>query len=80
MLNYVTRHQPVHLNDMCDLFATEVVTKVKPNINSVEVHSQLSNNWHPADWCAGSLWPQYSDTNGKLELEWRQPNPPVKNC
>jgi hypothetical protein len=32
---------------------------VKPNINSVEVHSQLSNNGHPVDCAlvgAGSLW------------------------
>jgi hypothetical protein len=33
-----------------DLFPTELVTKVKPNINSVEVHPQLSkNNEHPVD-------------------------------
>jgi hypothetical protein len=33
---------------------------VKPNINSVEVHPQLSNNKHPVDDVlvgAGSLWP-----------------------
>jgi hypothetical protein len=33
---------------------------VKPNINSVEVHPQLSNNGHPVDGAlvgAGSLWP-----------------------
>jgi hypothetical protein len=32
---------------------------VKPNINSVEVHPQLSNNWHPVDGAlvgARSLW------------------------
>jgi len=43
-----------------DLFLTELVTKVKPNINSVEVHPQLSNNGHPVDGVlvgAGSLWP-----------------------
>ncbi len=34
---------------MRDLFPTELVTKVKPNINSVEVHAQLSNNRHPVD-------------------------------
>ncbi len=37
-----------------------MVAKVKPNINSVEVHPQLSNNWHPVDGGAlvgaGSLW------------------------
>jgi hypothetical protein len=42
-------------------FPTELVTKVKPNINSVEVHPQLSNNGHPVDGAlvgaAGSLWP-----------------------
>jgi hypothetical protein len=27
-----------------DSFLTKLVTKVKPNINSVEVHPQLSNN------------------------------------
>jgi hypothetical protein len=34
--------------------------KVKPNINSVEVYPQLSNNRHPVDGAlvgAGSLWP-----------------------
>jgi len=33
---------------------------VKPNINSVEVHPQLSNKGHPVDGVlvgAGSLWP-----------------------
>jgi hypothetical protein len=32
---------------------------VKPNINSLEVHPQLSNNKHPMDGAlvgAGSLW------------------------
>jgi len=36
---------------------------VKPNINSVEVHPQLSNNGHPVDGAlvgAGSLWPAYA--------------------
>jgi len=28
---------------------TELVTKVKPNTNSVEVHPQLSNIRHPVD-------------------------------
>jgi hypothetical protein len=39
-----------------------MVTKMKPNINSVEVHPQSSNNWHPVDGAlvgAGSLWPKY---------------------
>jgi hypothetical protein len=30
-------------------FLIELVTKVKPNINSIEVHPQLSNNEHPMD-------------------------------
>jgi len=45
---------------MRDLFPTELVTKVKPNVNSVEVHPQLSNDGHPVDGAlvgAGSLWP-----------------------
>jgi hypothetical protein len=32
-----------------DLFPTELVTKVKRNINSGEVHRQLSNNRYPVD-------------------------------
>jgi hypothetical protein len=32
------------------LFLTKLVTKVKPNINSVELHPQLSNKgMHPVD-------------------------------
>jgi hypothetical protein len=31
------------------LISSELVTKVKPNINLVGVHSQLSNNGHPVD-------------------------------
>jgi hypothetical protein len=34
---------------------------MKPLINSVEVHPQLSNNGHPVDGAlvgAGSVWPQ----------------------
>jgi hypothetical protein len=45
---------------MRDLFPTELVTKVKPNINSVEVHAQLSNKGRLVDGelvGAGSLWP-----------------------
>jgi hypothetical protein len=45
-----------------DLFPTELVTKVKPNFNSVEVHPQLSYNRRPMDGVlvgAGSLWPLY---------------------
>ncbi len=37
-----------------------MVTKVEPNINSVEIHPQLSNDEHPVDDIlagAGSLWP-----------------------
>jgi hypothetical protein len=45
-----------------------LVTKVKPNINSVEVHPQLRNNGHPVDGVlvgAGSLWPP--NNKGKMK-------------
>jgi len=29
---------------------------VNLNINSVEVHPQLSSNRHPVEWCAGGCW------------------------
>ncbi len=38
-----------------------LVTKMKPYINSVEVHPQLSNNGHPVDGAlvgAGLQWPE----------------------
>jgi hypothetical protein len=38
----------------------ELVTKVKPSTNSVEVHPQVSNNRHPVDGVlvgVGSLGP-----------------------
>jgi hypothetical protein len=50
---------PTYLSVYETLFPTELVTKVKPNINSVEVHPQLSINRHPVDGAlvgAGSLW------------------------
>jgi len=37
-----------------------LVAKVKPNINSAEIHPQLGNNRHPVDGAlvgVGSLWP-----------------------
>ncbi len=53
---------PTYLPTYETYFLTELVTKVKPNINSVEVHPQLSNNGHPVDDVlvgAGSLWPPF---------------------
>jgi hypothetical protein len=38
-----------NVNAPWDLLLTELVTKVKPNINIVEVHLQPSNNGHPVD-------------------------------
>jgi hypothetical protein len=57
---------------MRPIFPTELVTKVKPNINSVEVHPQLSNNnRHPVDGAlvsAGSmLSPFWSPANTETE-------------
>jgi len=51
-----------HINPICfaqssPLSHLELVTKVKPYTNSVEVHPQLSNTRHPSGWCAGSQWP-----------------------
>jgi hypothetical protein len=45
---------------MQNLFPTKLVTKVKPNINSLEVHPQLNNNGHLVDGMVvgvNSLWP-----------------------
>jgi hypothetical protein len=41
------------------IWFTKFVTKMKPNVNSVEIHPQLSNNGHPMDGVpmgVGSLW------------------------
>ncbi len=48
----------LYLRNIWDLFPIELITKVKPNINSVEVHPQLSNNGYSGDGAlvsAGSL-------------------------
>ncbi len=50
---------PTYLAIYETYFPTELVTKVKSNINSLEVHPQLSNNGHPVDGVlvgADSLW------------------------
>ncbi len=52
-----------------DAFLIELVTKVKPNINLVEVHPQLSNNMHPVDGAlvhVGSLW--FCQINFELKM------------
>jgi hypothetical protein len=57
-VTYFPAYLPIYIRD---LFPTELVSKVNPNINSVEVHPQLSNNGHPVDGAllgAGSLWPK----------------------
>jgi hypothetical protein len=44
---------------MIFIWFTKLVTKMKPNVYSVEVHPQLSNNKHPVDGVlvgVGSLW------------------------
>jgi hypothetical protein len=54
---------------------------VKPNINSVEIHPQLSNNGHPVDDAlvgAGSLWPSLT-TNGKSVVNLAISEKPKKN-
>jgi hypothetical protein len=42
-VNWLLSYQTSQIGD---LFATKLVTKVKPNINAVEVHPQLSNTGH----------------------------------
>jgi len=52
-----------------------LVTKVKLNITSVEVHPQLSNNGHPVDGalvCAGSLWPKHKYLNPVFKIQYLQ--------
>jgi len=54
----VITYFPTYFAYVWDLFLTELVTKVKPEINSVDVHPQLSNNGHAVDGAlvgAGSL-------------------------
>jgi hypothetical protein len=54
---------PTYLPIYGTYFLQNWVTKVKPNIKSVEVHPQLSNNGHPVNGVlvgAGSLWPNFT--------------------
>jgi hypothetical protein len=56
LITYFPTYLPIYETN----FLTELVTKVKPNLNSSEVHPEPSNNGHPVDGAlvgAGSLWP-----------------------
>jgi hypothetical protein len=50
LVTYFSTHLPIYET----YFPTELVTKVKPNITSVEVHPELSHNGHPL--CTGWCW------------------------
>jgi hypothetical protein len=52
---YFPTYLPIYIRP---IFLRELVTKMKPNINSVEVHPQLSNNRHPMDekWKTLNTW------------------------
>jgi hypothetical protein len=52
---------------MGPIFHTEVGTKVKPNINSVEVHPQPSNAEHPVDGALVGCW----FTVAQLKPSWK---------
>jgi hypothetical protein len=55
---------------------TELVTKVKPNINSVEVHPQLSKKQASSGWCPGGcLFTVAWVTHLLLPLTWFAPVP-----
>jgi len=46
-------------NNIWSLFCTKLVTKVQPNINSIQVHPQSNSNKYPVGDAlvgAGSLW------------------------
>jgi hypothetical protein len=47
-------------------FHTELVTKVKPSINSVEIHPQLSNHGHPLDGALGGAGMQSEDFGSRV--------------
>jgi hypothetical protein len=56
----VVTYFPAYLPIYETYLLTDLVTKLKPNINPVEIHPQLSHNGHPVDGAvvgAGSLWP-----------------------
>jgi hypothetical protein len=55
-----------------------LVTKVKPNINSVKVHPQVSNNRHPSSgWCAGGVLVHFGRRVMAKWLEYCQKQPSV---
>jgi hypothetical protein len=52
----VVTYFPTYLPIYETYFLQNQLPRWKTNTNSVEVHLQLSNNWHPVVG-AGSLWP-----------------------
>jgi hypothetical protein len=70
----VVTYFPTYLPIYETYFLQNWLPRSKPNINSVEVHPQMSNNGHPVDGAlvgAGSLWPLLRET--KLLLNLRRP-------
>jgi hypothetical protein len=56
----VVTYFPTYRRDYDTYFLRELVTKVRPDINSVEVHPKLSNNGYQLDGVlvgASLLWP-----------------------
>jgi hypothetical protein len=53
-----------------DVFRTKLVTKVKPNINSLDVHPQLSNYGHPVDGVLVGVGSVSSECTTSLERVW----------
>ncbi len=55
VITYFPSYLPIY-----ETYFLQLVTKVRPNVNSVEVHPQLSDNGHPVDGAlvgAASQWP-----------------------
>jgi hypothetical protein len=55
VISYFPTYLPIY-----ETYFLQLVTRVRPNINSVQVHPQLSNNGHVVDGAlvgAASQWP-----------------------
>jgi len=63
-----------------DQFLTELVTKVKSNIYSVEVQLQLSNNGHSALMGGGSFWLHPQTLAICINIFWTFPSQKSNYC
>jgi hypothetical protein len=76
VITYFPTYVPIYIYIYGTYFPTELVTKVKPNINSVKIHPQLSKNgafsgWWTGGWLVNSHRNMDEVSSTQVSLHWK---------